>query len=84
MYIIRTYPGWLMHGVYLDVTYKVSLTSKYNYHLHKTIPLREHFLTVKETVKDNVPVDTGSVIHKLLVLLVAAILMVHMKCIQSV
>ena len=39
-----------MHGVYLDVTYKVSLTFKYNYHLHKTIPLREHFLTVKETV----------------------------------
>jgi len=24
----------------------VSLTSKYNYHLRKAIPLREHFLTV--------------------------------------
>ena len=39
-----------MHVVYLDVPNKVSLTSKYNYHLHKTIPLREHFLIVKETV----------------------------------
>ena len=25
---------------------EVSLTSKYNYHLRKAIPLREHFLTV--------------------------------------
>ena len=28
-------------------------------------PLPEDFLTVKETVKDYVPVDTDSVIHKL-------------------
>jgi hypothetical protein len=47
----------------------VSLTSKYNNHLRKAIPLREHFLTVKETVKENVPVDTDSGIHKLLLLL---------------
>ena len=40
--------------------YKIFLTSKYNYHLRRTIPLREHFLTVKETVKENVPVDTDS------------------------
>ena len=32
----------------------MSLTSKYNYHLRKAIPLPEHFLTVKETVKENV------------------------------
>ena len=31
----------------------------------RLFPLREHFLTVKETVKENVPVDTESVIHKL-------------------
>ena len=48
----------------------MSLTSKYNYHLRKAIPLREHFLTVKETVKENVPVDTDSVIHKLRIELV--------------
>ena len=42
---------------------------KYNFHLRRTIPLREHFLTVKETVKENVPVDTDSVIHKLRLLL---------------
>ena len=48
----------------------MSLTSKYNYHLRKAIPLREHFLTVKETVKENVPVDTDSGIHKLRVELV--------------
>ena len=47
----------------------MSLTSKYNYHLRKAIPLREHFLNVKETVKENVPVDTDSGIHKLLLLL---------------
>ena len=32
-------------------------------------PLPEDFLTVKETVKEFVPVDTDYVIHKLLVLL---------------
>ena len=32
-------------------------------------PLPEDFLTVKETVKENVPVDTDSEIHKLLLLL---------------
>ena len=45
--------------------YKIFLTSKYNYHLRRTIPLREHFLTVKE----NVPVDTDLGIHKLIQLL---------------
>ena len=48
----------------------MSLTSKYNYHLRKAIPLPEHFLTVKETVKENVPVDTDSVIHNMRVELV--------------
>ena len=43
----------------------MSLTSKYNYHLRKAIPLPEHFLTLKETVKDYVPVDTDSVIHNM-------------------
>ena len=43
----------------------MSLTSKYNYHLRKAIPLPEHFLTVKE----NVPVDTDSGTHKLMLLL---------------
>ena len=37
--------------------------------MFRLFPLREHFLTVKETVKENVPVDTDSGIHKLLVLL---------------
>ena len=31
----------------------------------RLFPLPEDFLTVKETVKENVPVDTDSVIHKL-------------------
>ena len=43
----------------------VFFSSKYNYHLRMTIPLREHFLIVKE----NVPFDTDLVIHKLLLLL---------------
>ena len=46
----------------------MSLTSKYNYHLRKAIPLLEHFLTVKEAMKENVPVDKNSLIHKLLLL----------------
>ena len=33
--------------------------------LIRFFPLPEDFLTVKETVKDYVPVDTESVIHKL-------------------
>ena len=32
-------------------------------------PLPEDFLTVKETVKENVPVDTDSVIHNMRLLL---------------
>ena len=48
----------------------MSLTSKYNYHLRKAIPLPEHFLTVKETVKENVPVDTDSGIHNMRIELV--------------
>ena len=35
----------------------------------RLFPLPEDFLTVKETVKENVPVDTDSVIHKLRLLL---------------
>ena len=57
----------------------MSLTSKYNYQLRKAIPLREHFLTVKETVKENVPVDTDSVIHNMRIELIHS----HKWCIIS-
>ena len=43
-----------MHGWYIYVCT----------HL-KGLSITGTFLTVKETVKDNVPVDTDSVIHKL-------------------
>ena len=69
MYILRTHPGDSCHGVHFKYYILVSLTSKYNYHLRKAIPLREHFLTVKETVKENVPVDTDSGIHNMRLLL---------------
>ena len=34
-------------------------------YISRFFPLPEDFLTVKETVKENVPDDTDSVIHKL-------------------
>jgi len=43
----------------------VSLTSKYNYHLRRTIPLREHFLTDAQTDAHFVRIDINNVIHNL-------------------
>ena len=37
--------------------------------MNRTPVLSSDFLTVKETVKENVPVDTDSVIHKLRIFL---------------
>ena len=45
-------------------------------------PLPEDFLTVKETVKEFVPVDTDSVIHKLWVLLKFSWNVVHVQGIE--
>jgi len=43
----------------------VSLTSKYNYHLRKAIPLPEHFLTDAQTDAHIVRIDIKYVIHNL-------------------
>ena len=43
----------------------MSLTSKYNYHLRKAIPLREHFLTDAQTDAHIVRIDINNVIHNL-------------------
>ncbi len=55
LYIHVYTPGGSCMGYTLNVIYECILTSKYNYHLRKAIPLREHFLTVNETVKHFVP-----------------------------
>ena len=51
--------GWVSEDT-LSVTYKY-INTEVSTHTYTQYPL----LTVKETVKDNVPVDTDSVIHKL-------------------
>ena len=43
----------------------MSLTSKYNYHLRKDIPLREQFLSDAQTDAHIVRIDIKYVIHNL-------------------
>ena len=65
MYIVRAYSGWFMSWVHFKCYIKVSLTSKYNYHLRKTIPVRKYFLTDAKTDAHIEHIDIRCVIHNL-------------------